>query len=66
MCVFVGSHDLYLSQVNVPKPQAIVVRLFVMLNTPFRRNNLGTNILEALRAIGPVLHPGVTGAPISE
>ncbi len=33
----------------------------MLLNAPFRRNQLGLNILEALRAIGPVLHPSLAG-----
>lgn len=30
-----------------------------MLNVPLKRPGLGMNILEALRGIGPILHPTV-------
>ena len=30
-----------------------------MLNAPLRRNQLGVNILNTLRAVGPVLHPSI-------
>ncbi|KAH3758032.1 hypothetical protein Pelo_10162 [Pelomyxa schiedti] len=44
---------------NIPKPQQIIAKLLVLLNTPFRRPNLGLNILEALRHVGPLFHPTV-------
>ncbi len=45
--------------VNLPKPQAIIARLFVMLNAPLRRGQLGLNILTLLKSVGPILHPSV-------
>jgi len=45
--------------VNLPKPHAIIARLMVMLNVPQRRNQLGINILNCLRNIGPILHPSI-------
>jgi len=48
-------------QVNLPKPTEIIVRLFVMLNEPLRRGQLGIRILQCLQAIGPILNPGVAG-----
>jgi hypothetical protein len=44
---------------NLPKPQAIIARLLVMLNAPKRRGQLGVQILNVLKAIGPVLHPSI-------
>eukprot|EP01117_Protostelium_nocturnum_P011732 TRINITY_DN4276_c0_g1_i1.p1 TRINITY_DN4276_c0_g1~~TRINITY_DN4276_c0_g1_i1.p1 ORF type:complete len:1650 (+),score=410.28 TRINITY_DN4276_c0_g1_i1:183-5132(+) len=45
--------------VNLPKPQAIIARLFVIINSPLRRGNWGLNGLLALKAIGPILHPSI-------
>jgi hypothetical protein len=50
---------LLITLVNLPKPQAIIARLFVMLNAPQRRGQLGLNILAVLKAIGPILHPSI-------
>eukprot|EP00012_Vannella_robusta_P000552 CAMPEP_0206186026 /NCGR_PEP_ID=MMETSP0166-20121206/2167_1 /ASSEMBLY_ACC=CAM_ASM_000260 /TAXON_ID=95228 /ORGANISM="Vannella robusta, Strain DIVA3 518/3/11/1/6" /LENGTH=1620 /DNA_ID=CAMNT_0053601351 /DNA_START=1 /DNA_END=4863 /DNA_ORIENTATION=- len=47
-------------EVNIPKPTEIIVRLFVMLNEPLRRGQLGIRILQCLQAIGPVLNPLVS------
>eukprot|EP00727_Mastigamoeba_balamuthi_P012392 m51a1_g7776 hypothetical protein (1623) ;mRNA; f:168103-173772 len=45
--------------VNLPKPQAIIAKLLVVLNAPLRRPQMGANILACLAAIGPVLHPAI-------
>jgi len=45
--------------VNIPKPPEIVARFLVLLTQPFRRGNLGMNILQALHAIGPVLDASI-------
>ena len=45
--------------VNLPKPHAIIARLFVMLNAPLRRGSLGINVLNLLQSIGPILHPSI-------
>lgn len=45
--------------VNLPKPQAILARLIVIVNAPLRRNQLGINVLNTLQALGPILHPVV-------
>jgi len=47
-------------EVNIPKPTEIIVRLFVLLNEPLRRGQLGIRILQCLQAIGPVLNPLVS------
>lgn len=47
-------------EVNIPKPAEIIVRLFVMLNEPLRRGQLGIRILQCLQSIGPVLNPLVS------
>lgn len=47
-------------EVNIPKPSEIIVRLFVMLNEPLRRGQLGIRILQCLQSIGPVLNPLVS------
>eukprot|EP00013_Stygamoeba_regulata_P006034 CAMPEP_0177640424 /NCGR_PEP_ID=MMETSP0447-20121125/6535_1 /TAXON_ID=0 /ORGANISM="Stygamoeba regulata, Strain BSH-02190019" /LENGTH=1747 /DNA_ID=CAMNT_0019142493 /DNA_START=242 /DNA_END=5485 /DNA_ORIENTATION=- len=44
--------------VNLPKPHDIVARLFVMLNDPHHRE-FGLHMLNALRAIGPIIHPDI-------
>lgn len=44
---------------NLPKPQAIMARLLVMVNAPNRRNQLGMNTLLTLKNIGPILHPSI-------
>ncbi|GAM26848.1 hypothetical protein SAMD00019534_100230 [Acytostelium subglobosum LB1] len=46
-------------EVNLPKPTQIIARYFVLLTAPHRRNEQGTRILEAMRAIGPILHPSI-------
>jgi len=45
--------------INLPKPQQIIAKLFVMLCNPNKRPQQGVNILQCLRSIGPVLHPSV-------
>ena len=44
----------------MPKPQAILARLMVLLNAPMRRDDLGGNILEALVNISAIIHPSIT------
>ncbi|EGG22616.1 hypothetical protein DFA_04746 [Cavenderia fasciculata] len=46
-------------EVNLPKPTAIIARLFVLLSTPHRRNQIGVRVLELMRNIGPILHPSI-------
>eukprot|EP01133_Synstelium_polycarpum_P020470 gene20470-24563_t len=46
-------------EVNLPKPTQIIARYFVLLAMPHRRNQQGTRVLEAMRAIGPILHPSI-------
>eukprot|EP00732_Lithocolla_globosa_P000613 Lithocolla_globosa_v1_NODE_214_length_5084_cov_10.333665.p1 type:complete len:1658 gc:universal NODE_214_length_5084_cov_10.333665:50-5023(+) len=46
-------------EVNLPKPQAIVARLLVVLSRPFERPSLGMHALQFARALGPVLHPSI-------
>lgn len=38
--------------VNLPKPQAIICRLLVLLNDPLKRGNPGIHILHTLKALG--------------
>eukprot|EP00026_Physarum_polycephalum_P000352 Phypoly_transcript_00352.p1 GENE.Phypoly_transcript_00352~~Phypoly_transcript_00352.p1 ORF type:complete len:1660 (+),score=332.46 Phypoly_transcript_00352:97-5076(+) len=45
--------------VNLPKPSAIIARLFVLLNAPSRRGQAGIRILELLKSVGPILHPSL-------
>jgi len=45
--------------VNLPKPQAIIARLMVIVNVPLRRGYVGANALSAMKSIGPVLHPSI-------
>lgn len=56
------AQDYYLDfdkLVNLPKPQQIIAKLFVMMCNPNKRPQQGVNILQSLRNIGPVLHPAV-------
>ncbi|EFA77696.1 hypothetical protein PPL_12305 [Heterostelium album PN500] len=56
------AEDYYIDfdkEVNLPKPTQIIARYFVLLTTPHRRGELGSRILEAMRAIGPILHPSI-------
>eukprot|EP00008_Paramoeba_atlantica_P015039 CAMPEP_0201485534 /NCGR_PEP_ID=MMETSP0151_2-20130828/9620_1 /ASSEMBLY_ACC=CAM_ASM_000257 /TAXON_ID=200890 /ORGANISM="Paramoeba atlantica, Strain 621/1 / CCAP 1560/9" /LENGTH=1664 /DNA_ID=CAMNT_0047869703 /DNA_START=126 /DNA_END=5120 /DNA_ORIENTATION=+ len=46
--------------VNVPRPQSLIARLFVMATGALRRNKQGENVLECLRACGPILHPEIS------
>lgn len=43
--------------INLPKPPAIIAKLFVLICVPTRRPGQGVNIFNALRAVGPILHP---------
>ncbi len=43
----------------MPKPPELVARLLVMLSCPLRRGRLGLHVLQALHAIGPVIHPSI-------
>eukprot|EP01105_Mastigella_eilhardi_P020591 TRINITY_DN4914_c0_g1_i1.p1 TRINITY_DN4914_c0_g1~~TRINITY_DN4914_c0_g1_i1.p1 ORF type:complete len:1654 (-),score=536.16 TRINITY_DN4914_c0_g1_i1:72-5033(-) len=45
--------------INIPKPQALMAKMLVTLNLPFKRPGLGVNIMEAMRSLGPVLHPTI-------
>ncbi|PRP83406.1 hypothetical protein PROFUN_09434 [Planoprotostelium fungivorum] len=45
--------------VNLPKPQSIIARLMVILNAPLRRGNIGMNALQAMKSLGPILHPSI-------
>lgn len=45
--------------VNIPRPPVILARLFVLCTGAMRRNKQAENILEMLRACGPVFHPEV-------
>lgn len=46
--------------VNLPKPQAIISRLLVVLSRPNERPGLGENILTFFKSMGPVLHPSIS------
>jgi len=52
-------HVQFEKELNIPKPQEIVARLFVLLNLPHRRGSQGLNLLKTLQQIGPVLHPNL-------
>lgn len=45
--------------VNLPKPSAIMARMFVQLTAPFRRGQVGLRILECMKSVGPILHPSL-------
>ena len=45
--------------VNIPRPPVILARLFVLCTGAMRRNKQEENILEMLRACGPIFHPEV-------
>ena len=55
--------DFYLidfdKHVNLPGPHALIARLMVMSSGAMRRNKQGENVLQCLRACGPILHPEV-------
>uniref|UniRef100_A0A7S4UHK8 MROH2B-like HEAT-repeats domain-containing protein n=1 Tax=Paramoeba aestuarina TaxID=180227 RepID=A0A7S4UHK8_9EUKA len=55
--------DFYLidfeKHVNLPTTHALIARWFVLATTALRRNKQGENVLEALRACGPLLHEEV-------
>jgi len=44
--------------VNLPKPPALIARMFVSLCAPTRRN-AGVRILEMLQSMAEVLHPAI-------
>eukprot|EP01126_Amoeba_proteus_P067356 TRINITY_DN9930_c0_g1_i5.p1 TRINITY_DN9930_c0_g1~~TRINITY_DN9930_c0_g1_i5.p1 ORF type:complete len:1273 (-),score=291.41 TRINITY_DN9930_c0_g1_i5:204-4022(-) len=46
-------------KVNLPKPQEIIARLFVLANLTNRRGNLALHLLSTLQYLGPVLHKNV-------
>lgn len=48
-------------EVNLPKPVAIIPRLLVILSRPHERPNIGENVLNFLKSMGPVLHPSIGG-----
>jgi len=50
----------FTKQVNVPKPPELVARFLVMMSSPLRRGRVGLHILQALHALGPVLHPSIS------
>ena len=58
-----AAKDFYLidfyRHVNLPSPHAIVARLMVMSTGAMRRNKQGENVLQCLRACGPVIHPEI-------
>ncbi|KAF2070139.1 hypothetical protein CYY_008538 [Polysphondylium violaceum] len=56
------SDDFYIDfdkEINLPKPPHIIVRYFVLLTAPTRRNQLGIRVLETMKSIGPILHPSI-------
>ena len=55
-----GAEDYWIDfdkHINLPKPPAIIAKLFVLICVPTRRPGQGVNIFNALRAVGPILHP---------
>ena len=55
--------DFYLidfeKDVNLPSSHALIARWFVLSTAALRRNKQGENVLECLRACGPLLHEEV-------
>eukprot|EP01101_Sappina_pedata_P011357 TRINITY_DN7637_c0_g1_i1.p1 TRINITY_DN7637_c0_g1~~TRINITY_DN7637_c0_g1_i1.p1 ORF type:complete len:1380 (-),score=647.08 TRINITY_DN7637_c0_g1_i1:49-4188(-) len=49
----------FVTEVNIPKPHAMISRLAVVLTHPLNKNHPGQNVLECMQALGPVLHPSV-------
>jgi hypothetical protein len=47
------------TQVNIPSPQALLSRFMVLACVPFRRQGLGMAIVQAMGAIGPIIHPAI-------
>lgn len=43
---------------NLPPPQALLVRLAVLVNVPYRQKDLGTSVLDAMGELASVIHPG--------
>ncbi|XP_064639982.1 maestro heat-like repeat-containing protein family member 1 isoform X2 [Lineus longissimus] len=44
------------TQVNIPKPTALISRFMVMVGCPLTGNNRGPHVLEAMKALSPNLH----------
>jgi len=49
------------ANINLPRPQHIIARLFVLANLPFRRGSLALYLLKTLLHMGPMLHPNIAG-----
>ncbi|XP_074645058.1 maestro heat-like repeat-containing protein family member 1 [Tubulanus polymorphus] len=47
---------VYDEQVNVPKPTALIARLFVLAGLPKNGQNRGVHVLNAMKALSPTLH----------
>lgn len=45
--------------VNVPRPEEIVARMFILVNLPNRRGDQGLNLLKSMLHCGPILHPAL-------
>jgi len=50
----------FVRSVNLPKPNEIVARLFVLLNAPKGRNSLAAHCLHLLQQAGPTLVPAAS------
>ena len=46
-------------QVNIPKPAAMISRLFVMAGHPHHRKR-GVPVLQLMQSIGPLLHEDIS------
>ncbi len=49
----------FTTQTRVPKPPALLARLFVPLFAPNRRGNAGVNVIDSLGALAAVFPEGV-------
>jgi hypothetical protein len=49
----------FATQTRVPKPPALLARLFVPLFAPNRRGNAGVNVIDSLGALAAVMPEGV-------
>jgi len=48
------------ANVNLPKPQEIMARLFVLSHLPFCWGSLALYLLKTLQHLGPMLHPNIS------
>lgn len=46
-------------QVNIPKPQVLLSRLMILASVPTRQRGLGLNVVNAMGALGPLIHPAI-------